>query len=177
MDRTLRIGDDVFSVSPLTGERSFLLQPLIAPAMADFGALFALFVRAFASGDEEPKIAADEEPKANAVVEALDALEQAGPVIARLCSKLPPEQLRTIIRELLAGATMNGKPLYSVQGNPIDVLLQGRTMDFWRLLIHAMRVTYPDFFSLLRGLGVSSRGAANSTPSSTSNPGSVGDSG
>lgn len=184
MSNELRIGDDVFMVAPLLGERSFLLQPLIAPAMTDFGALFGLFAKAYAdfAGDEEPKVASggDEEPKlelGEMIDDVMSALEQAGPIVARLCAKLPPDHLKAIVRELLAGATMNGKPLYSQQGNPIDVLLQGRTVDFWRLLVHALRVSYPDFFGLLRGLRGSSRGADRSAKSTTSDPGSAGGSG
>ncbi len=53
MANELRIGDDVFTVNPLLGERSFLLQPLIAPVLPDCGALFGLFVRAFAVNPRE----------------------------------------------------------------------------------------------------------------------------
>lgn len=160
-------GEDVFTVQPLLGEQSFLLQPLIAPAVADCGSLFGLFARAFSG----------EVGESEAMLVAAGLLDEAGPVIARLAGKLPPETLRTITRTLLAGATMNGVELYQPAGNPIDILLRGRTLDFWRLLIHAMRSSYPDFFGLLKGRRAPPVAGAPSATSGTSSPGSAGGSG
>lgn len=169
-----KIGDRTFVVNPLSGERTFLLQPKLAPALSEIAALYALFVQTVAG--IMPKLGADADRDVDPLMllpHALPALETAGPVIGRLAEKLGPN-LRDIMRELLEGATCNGTLLYSAQGNPIDVLMQGRTIELWRLLIFAMEVSYPDFFGLFRGLrGTTSQKAESSAPSTTSPPGPV----
>lgn len=153
------IGSSIFTVNPLAGERSFLLQPKLLPALSEIATLYALFISTVS--DLMPKLG-DKADKDIDPMELLPlaqpALESAGPVIARLCEKLGPN-LKDIMRELLEGATMDGKPLYTQQGNPIDVLMQGRTLDIWKLIVFAMGVSYPDFFGLLRGFGKKSAGA------------------
>jgi hypothetical protein len=76
------------------------------------------------------------------------------------------------MRTLLTGATMNGTLLYQgAAGEPIHVLLQRRTLDTWRLLIHAVRVSYPDFFDLARALRDRPAAGGSSATSNTSSPG------
>lgn len=173
VDNTLRIGNDVFTVSPLLAEASFLLQPKIVPILPDVGELYGIFTQAAAAVLSElkaPPAAAgapqeSEAPAAGAGGEgvspeqlaaasqlATEYVARASAAVARLCAKLPPDELRYIMRTLLQGATMNGAQLYTPQGNPIDVLLRGRTLDVWRLLIHAVKVSYPDFFGLADAL-------------------------
>lgn len=172
VDNTLRIGNDVFTVSPLLAEASFLLQPKIVPILPDVGELYGIFTQAAAAvlselkappaaagapqESEAPAPSAGDgvspEQLAAASQLATEYMARASAAVARLCAKLPPDELRYIMRTLLQGATMNGALLYTPQGNGIDVLLRGRTLDVWRLLIHAVKVSYPDFFGLADAL-------------------------
>jgi hypothetical protein len=150
-----KIGKDTFTVSPLLGEESFVFQPRILPLVAEVAALATAQAE---SGDS---------------LQAL--LDKAAPVIARACAKLPPAELRDIMRTLLRGATMNGQRLYLDDGSaPINVLMQGRTLDIWRLLLKALEVSYPDFFDLVRGLRGKSKAEAPSETLVTSSLGSAG---
>lgn len=155
MSEPFKIGTDVFTVQPLLGEASFLLQPRLAPLLAELAAL------ATAQADSGDSI--------------LALLERAAPIISRACEKLPAEELRTIMRTLLAGATMNGQPLYTQNGNPIDVLMMGKTIAIWRLILKALEVSYPDFFDLVRGLRAKAVAkVVASATSTTSHPGLAG---
>jgi hypothetical protein len=148
MAETFKIGSDVFTVEPLLGEASFLLQPRILPLVSDLAAL------ATAQADAADSI--------------LALLDKASPIVARACAKLPPSELRDIMRTLLAGARMNGSLLYTDKGNPIDFLMMGRTLDIWKLIIKALEVSYPDFFGLVKGLRGQAKAAASSATSTTS---------
>lgn len=146
------IGGAVFTVSPLPAMRSFLLQPRIAPVLAEAGAILA----EVAAGDAD--------------VLDLDVLELAPrilPRVGQIFAKLPPEELRAITRELLEGATMDGVLLFTGAGDPFDVKLRGRTLDVWRLLWFALEVNYPDFFGALAASR--SAGAVKAGPSAASN--------
>jgi len=173
MSNEVNIGGDVFTVNPLAGERSFLLQPKLAPAVSEIVRLAVLFFRAVGAAGESAD-AENEVPAEKMAAAAETVLDEASDIIARLCAKLGPD-LQPIMRELLAGATMNGKPLYGQPGagNPIDGLMRGRTMDMWKLLAHAMTVSYPDFFGLLRAFRGAKKAAPSETPT-TSSPGSAG---
>jgi hypothetical protein len=179
LDTSLKIGNDVFTVSPLAGESSFLLQPKILPLLPDVGALVSLFATAMAAAPSAPDDAT-EEAKALAsgaqVAAATGFLAEAAVVVARLCAKMPSADLKEVMRTLLEGATMNGTLLYTGQGNPINVLMQGRTIDIWRLLAHALKVSYPDFFGLLGAFRGRVGKAGASATSSTSSPGPAGES-
>jgi len=160
VDPTLKIGDDVFVVSPLLGEESFLLQPKLMPIVADCITAFVAMQENVAEG-------------------GLDYAALAGklsPLVQSIAAKLPMEDLRFIMRSLLRGATMNGKLLYAQDGAPINVLLQQRSLDVWRLLFHAVKVSYPDFFQAARRVfaGVAAQAAAPSATSTTSGPGPSG---
>ena len=173
VSREIKIGNDVFTVEPLLGESSFLLQPLLVPILADVAALYGLFTSAVVDlvGLKEgvtPEGVAAAKAKLDQNVMSLlpevqPALEKAGPIIARLCAKLPAADLQHIMRTLLKGATFNGQQLYTAQGNPIDIVMRGRTLDVWRLLIHALEVSYPDFFDLLRGPAAQPAAEASAT--------------
>lgn len=152
---TYELGSDVFVIEPLLGEESFVFQSRVAPLVAEIMGLFG--VRADAAD-----------------LGAL--LEAATPIVARAARALPPEELRQVMRILLKGTTVNGKPLYSPEGQPllINVVMQGRTIDVWKLLVKSIEVSYPDFFDLLRAYGVRRGAAASSETSSTSTPGPAG---
>lgn len=148
---TFKLGANVFQVAPLLGEDSFLLQPRILPLVAELGAL------ALAQAESGESL--------------VSLLEKVSPIIARACTKLPPEELKFIMRALLKNATMDGQPLYKEAADGtvvalINVLMQGRTLDIWKLLTKALEVSYPDFFALARGLRA--KAAAKDAPSETS---------
>jgi hypothetical protein len=160
---TRTIGGNVFTVSPLTFEASCDLQPLILPALADLARLYAVFIGQVTEiAKESPDIGAAD--VISILPKMAPGLAEASSIIAAVASKLPPEHLRRIRRTLLAGSTMDGKPLYpTVEGGAIlaDVLLKGRTIDGWKLLLFALEESYPDFFALLRPLAaVSEEGGA-----------------
>jgi hypothetical protein len=168
------IGGSTFSVTPLPAMRSFVLQPRVAPVIAEVLAAMTKLL----SVAKPPKAAAapaaeQEEGEAPpAAAGGLDGLldlrledvvglvDELVPVVARVCAKLPSAELEGIVRELLASTRMDGKPLFTAEGNPFDVLMAGRTVDTWRLLLFAIEVNYPDFFALRGG-----KGAPSATPS------------
>lgn len=151
----LKLGTDTFTVNALLAEESFDLQPKLLPVLPDMLELAAMFTREFfelveaKGGDANVDVPIEE-----ILDKGLGLLGRASPIISRVCAKLNPDEMRYIRRTLLSGATCNGKPLYGKpgEGNLIDVVLQGRTIDLWRLLIFAVEVSYPDFFALLAAL-------------------------
>lgn len=147
-----KIGGNVFCVTPLPAMRSFTLQPRLAPALA------AVAEGIGAIGNLAEK-------------QDLDAIELAAiaPVVTRFFHALPPDRLEMVTRELLAGATMDGRPLFTAEGNPFDVLMRGRSIDVWKLLWFALEVNYPDFFGAVAGKGARPA-AANPSEASTTSP-------
>jgi hypothetical protein len=153
------LGGNRFQVPPLPALRSFRLQPRIVPVFAEVaGLLFAVLSK---SGIELK----------DAKVEDILAVDTSALPVAeivetttRVCLKLPPNELELIVRELLDGATMDGKPLFmgSAAGDPFNVFMQGRTLDTWRLLIFAVQVNFPDVFSR-RGASGGATPAASSS--------------
>ncbi len=129
--RSKTIGASLFTVTPLPAMRTFVLQPRLAQPLAEAASAFGLVM---GGGDR-------------------DVAEMA-PIVGRFFAKLPPHELETIVRELLAGSQIDGKPLLdgNGQGGTFDAFMQGRTMDVWLLLWFALEVNYPDFFGRLGGL-------------------------
>lgn len=165
----VKIGKDVFTVSPLTAMRSFVLQPRIGPVLAEAGALFFGVVR-----DVATKAGDDVEVDVRALLESEVDLDKVAASLGRLFGKLAPAELESITRELLAGSTMNGAMLFAAvdgAGDMFNVLLRGRTLDVWKLVWHALRVNYPDFFGALAGSAVlQSAGAASPSAGSSTSP-------
>lgn len=175
----ITLGTDLFTVNPLPGEESFVFQPRILPLVAELVALVGVTSGDAPPAPEEPVVPPEDsaEPPTPATKPARklgDILAEAAPIVQRACAKMPPEELRVVLRTLLRGATMNGKPLYTEQGNPINVLMRGRTIDLWKLVMFALQVSYPDFFGLFRGLQKKFAAAAGSETSATSSPGPSG---
>jgi len=141
------LGADVVVLAPMTGWRSFLLQPRLAPALAEV---------AGALGSIAGKLDAE-------------AISTVAPFVGRAFAKLPPVELEAITRELLDGAMFlaGGKTPGAPLLDTLDAAMQGRTLDVWRLLFEAVRLNYPDFFKALGG-SVAPSGAAVS-PSEGSN--------
>lgn len=147
MSNEIKIGGNTFTVSPLPASKSFALQARIAPAIAEvFGVIGKV--------------------RAGADIGSLDVGEMAT-IVDKLAGKLPPAELEALLRELLATATMDNLPLFTSQGNPFEVRMQGRTIDTWKLLWHSIQVNYPDFFSLLDGLGAAAEKPAAPSAGST----------
>ncbi len=159
----IKIRNQVFDVNPLMVEDSFDLQPYLVPVLPEIGQLVALFfgdVQKFAALDAQDDSAKSEAEKAEIlkqfVGDAGDLLEKASPVLERIFAKLTPDRLRHIRRTLLRGATCAGITLYGAlpgEGDAINQLLQGRVIDVWRLLIFAVKISYPDFFEIAASLG------------------------
>lgn len=161
---TLAIGVDVFALSPMPAMRSFVLQPRVVPIATEvvtlaFGVARELMDDGATNLDLQALLASDVD------------LSKVSEAIGKVCAKLPSQELDGLTRDLLAGSTMNGTPLFAPVaggGDPIDVLLRGRTLDIWRLLWHAVKVNYWDFFVALGASGRRQSGASPSAGSSTS---------
>jgi hypothetical protein len=133
-NNTCTIGSDTFRVSLLDFEATCDLLPLVMPVVADVARLVAM---AFGAAVE---LQGDGVDLSNFDVANLDvaalakspALADASAIVADIAAKLPPERLRYLRRTLLAGALMNGVPLYATapgQPDMIGQLLRGRTLD------------------------------------------------
>lgn len=176
VETTRTIGGNVFRISLLDYEATCDLQPLIVPALADFGRLYALYFAQVAKLATEHADLADLEVSAavtSILPDLLPSLEVASRIISDIASKIPADRMRIIRRGLLTGATMDGKPLYAVNSGGADligVLMRGRTIDGWKLLMFAMEVNYPDFFEFARlAVGRKEPGlTSNSTPTTQS---------
>lgn len=170
----ITIGGSVFVVVPLPALDSFSLQPRIAPAITELVIGFAEIMQAelkrqaaaaLAAGalDEKPadpsditalaapkkKLSFDDlgELAEGLDIESLDT-SQITPLVSRFCQALPAAELKSLTRDLLNGATCNGATLFGPGGGVFNAVMQGRTVDTWRLLFHALRVNYPDFFAV-----------------------------
>lgn len=166
----LTLDGSLFVVTPMTAMRSFVLQPRLAPVLAEAGALFYALLGGLArsQGAESQE---DVKLDVGALLDADLDVNAIAAGMGRICAKLPPGELQAITRELLAGATMDGVQLFAAvqgDGDPFDIRMRGRTLDVWRLLWHALRVNYPDFFMALGGSGKPRPGANPSAASSTS---------
>jgi len=147
MENELVLGGNVFVVNPLSALRSFALQPRIAPPLAEvFGVLASLKTTVQSAGNALEM--ADKVGIENLLDADID-IESVIPVVGRFFSKLPADELMSLVRELLSGATMDNIPLFTANGDPFDVKMRGRTMDTWKLMWHAIKVNFPDFFGLL----------------------------
>ncbi len=167
MNTEVKIGANTFAVSPLTAMRSFVLQPRIGPVIAEAGALFFGLLRdvAKSQGGE------DAELSVSALLEADVDVDKIAAALGRIFVKLPPAELQSITRELLAGSTMDGRQLFAAvqgEGDSFDIVMRGRTLDVWKLLWHALNVNYPDFFGALVASGKRAPGASPSEASTTS---------
>lgn len=167
---SIKIRDKTFEINPLLVEDSFDLQPFLLPVLPEIGQLIALFfgdVSKFAELDRQDDAAKSPEEKAEILRQFSEEggamLAKASPILERISRALPPEKLRHIRRTLLREATCGGVALYGNtprEGDAINVLLAGRVIDVWRLLLFAVQISYPDFFEMAASLGtLQARGA------------------
>jgi Phage tail assembly chaperone protein, TAC len=133
----IKIGNNVFEVPAPSGMKSFALQQRILPVAGRVASVFIQLLGASKVSDINDVLAAD----------VLKVVPMALPAVGEVFSSMPPGELEAITRELLAQATCDRLPLFGSQkGDAFDALMQGRTMDTWKLLWHALEVWYPDFF-------------------------------
>jgi len=137
----IKIGGNSFDVPAPGGMRSFSLQQRILPVAGRVANVFLQLL----SGSGVVSVA-----DLSSVLEAdvLRVLPIAMPAIGEIFSTMPKGELEGITRELLGDATCDKVPLFgSPKGDAFDLMMQGRTLDTWRLLWYAMEVWYPDFFA------------------------------
>jgi hypothetical protein len=147
---SIKIGDDVFDVSPLPAEVTFDLQPRLAPLLTEIGRIWIGLMQL----DGEMKI----DPTTIDPAQIAPLVELLVPAVERACRLLPRGELRLLLRELLAGATavtptgsvlLFGAVAGAGTADPFNLLFRGRTMDIWRLLVFALKVHYPDFLGVV----------------------------
>lgn len=160
----ITLGNNKFDVPLPRGMRSFSLQQRILPVAGRVANVFLALVGADLK-EFDKLFEAD----------VLRVLPQALPAIGEIFALMPPNELEMITRELLSGATCDGVPLFGASaGDPFDALMQGRTIDTWQLLWHAIKIWYPDFFTragmLLASSGAKVKPSEASSTSQTSGP-------
>lgn len=165
------IGGNRFEVFPLDAMQSFTLQPRIAPIIAEVG---ALVLAALQSDAAQQLVGGGTDLKTMSIEQflALDLdvgvlAEQLVVAVGRICQKLPPADLKAILRELLANAKMDGQALFTQNGDPFLQLMRGRTLDTWRLLFFSVQVNYPDVFSRRAATGGATPAAVSASVAST----------
>lgn len=162
----IQLGNQTFTVNALLAEESFDLQPKLAPIIPEIAQLAAIFSGSLAHLAEVDKRVDEGELSNNDLLEQIrDVSRVVGPIVERVCKLLSPDDLRYIRRTLLRDALCDGRPLYAAtpdKPSPINVILQGRTLDMWRLIIFAVKVSYPDFFALGESVALRSRTASPS---------------
>lgn len=159
----ITIGKRVFELKAIPAMKSFRLQPLLAPAAAH--AMGLIMATAAEEGDTLAEaIEAIEKDPARLKVFLADA--------GNIIGTFKPADLDVVTRELLAGATCDGVPLWPVAGDDaiFDAMFAGRTKDLWGLLGFAVKENYPDFF---RGGAASAESteAPSLSGTSTTSPG------
>ncbi len=168
--QTRQIGDRTYTVNPLPAMQTWRLQPKLAPAAGELAALYAWFVRESLRITDGGRVDVGNDVL-RLLPELADQLPNAAAAIRRICDVLPPGDLELITRTLLRTAKCDGKPLFTDGGgDPFDILMQGRTMDTWKLLVFAVEVSYPDFFASLADARAPSRTPGPSGESTISDP-------
>jgi hypothetical protein len=101
-----------------------------------------------------------------------EALPQIAPALGEVFAAMPPGELEFLTRALLAKATVSGwggapnVQLFLGDGGAFNGVFQGKTLEVWQLLWHALWVWYPDFFAraaALRGGGQKESASKGST--------------
>ncbi len=162
----ITIGKDTFNVPQPRGMRSFALQQKLIPIA---GRIANVFLHFAGVGDIAKLMDED----------VLKVLPKALPHLGQLFSEMPADEIETIARTLLGDprtgatavevATINKMPLFGgAAGDLFDGMMQGRTIDTWKLLWHAIGVWYPDFLSLARVRIAEKAAASLSQESNTS---------
>ncbi len=149
--------------------RTFRFQQRVIPIAGRIGAVFLHLAGAKQGAGFGELLGAD----------VLTVLPQALPAIGQVFDEMPDGELETLTRELLSGATCKvGNagfiPLFgSPGGDAFDSLMQGRTLEIWQLLWHALQVWYPDFFARARSLKDRSAEKGQDSEASNTSPGNT----
>lgn len=158
MQTSIKIGKNTFLVPAPGGMRSFSLQQKILPVASRLGAALGAIAKVTKTED----------------LMGLDVekiLPEALPYVSRVFSEMPAGELESIARELLRDAKFDGLPLFGQNGeDAFDALMSGRTLDIWKLLWHAIKVWYPDFFSLAGTLVAKKDEPASRSEASSTSP-------
>lgn len=154
----ITIDNKTYDVNPLLVEDSFDLQPKLIPILPEIGRLLTIFyndVDKFAELDKADDDAETDEVKAEILGQfvglAGETLEKVSPIFERIAKLVPPAELRYIRRTLLRDATgPGGTPLYGGKGDgdAVNIFFAGNTIGLWKLLIFAVKISYPDFFAI-----------------------------
>lgn len=171
----ITLGKDVFDVPAPKGMSSFALQQAVLPVAGRIVAAIAVTLRVApeAGGGMNSNVLG-----ALAGMDVIKVLPAALPALGQVFSEMPEGELERLTRTLLADATCNkirlfgGVPGTSATADLFDTIMQGRTLDTWALLWHALEVWYPDFFGRARALFASGGKPANGTEESTTSDGS-----
>jgi hypothetical protein len=151
----IKIGQYTFEVPPPKAMPSFALQQRLFPILARALGVVLHYAPHLSLGEGKGiNIGAIlNDPK------FIDAVAKAMPSLGEVIAAMPEGELERLTRELLGEATVSGwgtsKAILlfdKAKGiDTFDQVMQGRTMDTWRLLGHAVEVWYPDFLSLAKG--------------------------
>lgn len=154
----IKIGNNTFDVPAPGGMRSFALQQRILPVA---GRVANVIMKVLdASGGSRFNMASLLD------ADAMQMLQDVMPQVAEVFSAMPPGELEAITRILLTDAKIDNMPLFPPSGpNAFDGFMQGRTVDTWRLLWHALEVWYPDFFTSVRVFRAKEAAASHSAGS------------
>ncbi len=165
------ISNKTYNVPIPSGMRSFALQQKLLPVA---GRVANVFVQLVGNVKDVADIAG---------ADVIRVLPLAMPHVGEIFSQMPDGQLESIVRTLLGdpktgaieSATCDKLPLFSAGSDAFDALMRGKTVDTWKLVLHALEVWYPDFFGAVRGyLGPTAAKASPSPGSDTSStPGPV----
>lgn len=161
ISRTIVIDGRQFNFKPLPAWDAWELQPKIWPPVAS---LIALFLESDLSLEDIAKVADGSSPEAFASLDVSKAIPSAAAAVRTFFGFFDkPGQFKAVAEQLLAGTTtlVEGKtevPLLSV----VDEIFAGKQMMLFRVVIHAVRVNFPDFFAL----GGSERASPTTPPAS-----------
>lgn len=158
----IKLGEHTFNVPAPGGMRSFALQQRIIPVAGRVANVFLQLLKA---------TGVTELTNIKALIESdvMRLLPEALPALGQIFASMPPGELEAITREMLRDATCDKKALFGgPAGDLFEGRMQGRTLDTWKLLWHALEAWYPDFFNLGTGLSATGAKATPSAESSTS---------
>lgn len=164
----MKIGNDDFEIPQPYGDVSFGLTQRIFPIAGRMAAIFIdllslnpdIGMRQLVSGE----------------VDVEKVMPLAIPGFGRIFSDMPPGELMSLASTLLRDATITtaaGKlRLFDEAGKSMAfaTVMRGRTKDTFLLIWEAIKVWYPDFFSLGQSLIGGGQEAKTSSASTTSPP-------
>jgi hypothetical protein len=156
----IKIGDYSYTISTPPAMRTFALQQRIAPVL---GRVIGVVMQI--AGKVDIKELGDKD--------VAEALPLAAPALGEIFAAMPEGELEALTKELLRDVTVSGwggaqnVQLFNGTGGAFDSVFQGKSLEVWQLLWHALKVWYPDFFSRVAVLRGGARKESGSKDSST----------